>query len=687
MMGIHEFFYPRGVAVVGSASEGKIGYELIKQILEGGYPRVFAVNPKAQSALGVQGYQSVCQIDQPVDRQVDLAIIASPAATVPSVLEDCGKAGIKAVVIITAGFSEAGNVSGEDELRRIAQEYRMRVVGPNCAGIINTHHKLFASLETRPPKGEVAFISQSGALGGAVLSWAEEQGLGFGKFVSYGNRLDLDEIDLLPYLAQDEETKVAALYIESVADGRAFMQAVQTFTRYKPLVVIKAGRSQAGRRATLSHTGSMAGTDEVYEAALRACGALRVDSVEEMFDLCKGFVTLPPVKGRRVAIVTNSGGPGVLAADSAEQVGLQVAEPSPQLRQRLAQFLPAYGALRNPVDLTVEGTEASYREALCAMLEAEYDAALALDISTPYLDSVALARGVADAARITGKPVAPCFMAGRVVAKAIEHLKERGLANFPTGERAMAVLAHMVAYEEYKARPRTWKEVKQDGKTLPGMGALTALLEPDAMRWLRENGIPTPEFGCATTADEAVKVCADIGYPVVMKVVSPDILHKSEWGGVRLNIGDDTAARQAFQSMQDSASGVDFRGVIVYPMIKPVQEVLLGISNDAQFGPVVMFGMGGIYTEVLRDIALRIAPIDYLEAEAMIREIRSFPVLEGIRGQPPCDLEALAETLVKVSWLPFQYPEIAEIDLNPIFLFSKGLVVGDVRVIRRESKL
>ena len=679
IMGIHNFFYPRGVVVIGSTAEGKIGYELIKQIVGGGYPQVFAVNPKAQGALGIPGYLTASQIEQPVD----LAIIASPAATVPSVLEDCGQSGIKSIVIISAGFSEIGNHAGEEDLRRIARRYGMRVVGPNCAGIINTHHKLFASLETRPPRGEVAFISQSGALGGAVLSWAEEQGLGFGKFVSYGNRLDLDEIDLLPYLAQDDETKVAALYIESAADGRAFMRSMLEFTGHKPLVVIKSGRSQSGQRATLSHTGSMAGTDAVYDAALQACGAIRVDSVEEMFDLCKGFISLPPVKGRRVAIVTNSGGPGVLAADGAERVGLQVAEPSLSLRQQLSQFLPAYSALRNPIDLTVEGTEASYRETLCAALDGEYDAALALDVSTPYLDSVALARGVADAAHKAGKPVAACFMAGRVVAKAIAYLKKSGIANFPTGERAMVVLAHMAEYEEYKAHLRTRVQAQCEEKKLPGNGLL---LEPEAMRWLGENGIPTPKFVCANTADEAVKVCGEIGYPVAMKVVSPEIIHKSEWGGVRLNIGDDKAARQSFQCIREAASGKDFRGVVIYPMIHSAQEVLLGISNDPQFGPVVLFGMGGIYTEVLGDISLRVAPIDFAEAEAMIREIRAFPILDGVRGQSPCDLDVLADTLVKLSWLPFQYPEVAEIDLNPVFLFSKGLVVGDVRVIRKESK-
>lgn len=674
---IDHLFRPRGVAVVGSTAAGKIGYELIKQIVDGGYERVYAVNPKAQGALGAPGYDAVSKIAEPVD----LAVVVSPAATVPGVLEDCGQAGVGAAVVITSGFSEVGNQAGEAEIRRIAHAHGMRLVGPNCAGIVNTHHRLFASLETRPPAGAVSFISQSGALGGAVLSWAEEQGLGFAKFLSYGNRADLDEIDLLPYLAEDPETRAGALYIESVADGPRFLDAVRAFTRVKPLVVIKGGRSRAGQRATLSHTGSLAGADAVYDAALRSCGAIRVDTVEEMFDLCKGFVSLPPVRGRRVVIVTNSGGPGVLAADRAEAVGLDVCEPGPALRERLAARLPPYCSLKNPIDLTVEGTEDSYRETLCAALE-EYDAALALDVSTPYLDSVALARGVHAAVRQSGKPVAVNFMAGRVVADAVAYLRAQGVPNFATGERAVTVLARMA---EYAARPGagTRPEIPREESPLPGGGAL---LEPEAMAWLRENGLPVPEFRLATDAEEALQACREIGYPVVMKVVSPDILHKSEWGGVKVDIRDDGAARAAFAAIRQAAAGKDFRGVIVYPMVQGAQEVLLGLSRDPQFGPVVVFGLGGIYTEVLRDVALRVAPLERAEADAMIREIRAFPILEGARGQAPCDLDALAEVLVKFSRLPYRYPEIAAVDLNPVFVRPEGVVVGDVRVIRKEQK-
>jgi acetyltransferase len=679
-MTIEKLFYPRGVAVVGSTSEGKIGRVLVGQIVAGGFAHVVAINPKAQGACGAPGYRALADVSEPID----LAVIASPAPTVAGVLEECGRARVGAAVIITSGFSEAGNYAGEEEIARIARLHGIRVVGPNCAGILNTASSLFATLETRPPAGPVAFISQSGALGGAVLSWAEEQGVGFSKFVSYGNRADLDEIALLPYLAEDPETRVVALYIESVRDGRAFMGAVREFTRLKPLVVIKSGRSQAGQRATLSHTGSLAGSDAVYDAALKECGAIRVASVEEMFDVCRGLVSLPRVRGRRVVIVTNSGGPGVLAADRAEDAGLAVAEPSQELRAHLQTFLPGHCALKNPIDLTVEGTEAGYRETLASAL-AEYDVALALNVNPPYLDALPLARGVCAAAEALGKPVLANFMAGRVVSEAITFLEARGIPNFATGERAMAVVGRMAEYDAWLRR--------EDGMgcsgpvpapTAGGAGRLPAsLLEPEAMDWLQENGIPAPARRWVAGADAAVEACRQIGYPVVMKVVSPDILHKSERGGVRLNIGADGAAREAFEALRAGAEGASFRGAVIYPMVRDALEVLVGLSRDPQFGPVIVFGLGGIYTEVLRDIVLRVAPLDRTQASSMIRAIRSFPLLGGTRGQPARDLEALADLLVKISTLPFRYPDLAELDLNPVFLpASGGAVVGDVRVIR-----
>ncbi|MCL4395322.1 MAG: acetate--CoA ligase family protein [Chloroflexi bacterium] len=682
-MGIQELFCPRGVAVVGSTAEGKLGYELIRQIVQGGYGQVFPVNPKAQGALGIPGRAAVSEIEQPVD----LVVVASPPSTVASVLRDAASVHVHAAVIITSGFSEVGNVAGEQEIKSIAAETGMRVIGPNCAGVVNTHHHLFASLETRPPAGRVAFISQSGAMGGAVLSWAEEQGVGFGKFVSYGNRADLDEIELLPYLAQDDETDVVALYIESVSDGRAFLKAVREFTRQKPLIVIKAGRSRAGERATLSHTGSLAGSFAVYDAALRDSGALRVDTVEEMFDLCKGFVSLPRMKCAggaarpRVAIVTNSGGPGVMAADRAEALGLSVEEPSDRLKDRLAQFLPPVCSAKNPFDLTVEGTEAGYRETLSAVL-GEYDAALALDVATPYLDSVALARGVCAAAKKSGKPVVANFMAGRIVADAIDYLKENGIPNYAIGERAIVVLARMAEYETFRSQRRSWPDPTGEAGRLPDA---TPMLEPEAVQWLRANGIPTLPFRFARSAAQVADACAAVGYPVVMKVVSPEIIHKSECGGVKLNIGDADAAVAAFAAIEHAARGRAFQGVVVYPMVRDAQEVLLGLTCDPQFGPVVALGTGGIFAEVWGDVSLRVAPVDRFQAEAMTREIKSHPVLGGARGQPPRDLAALIDLIVTVSRLPFRYPQIEQLDLNPVFLFEKGLVAGDVRLVTKEQ--
>ncbi len=676
-MSLGKLFYPRGVAVIGSTSKGKLGYELIRKIVNGGYDDVYAVNPKSQGAHGVPGYDAVSHID----RSIDLAVIASPAPTVADVLRDCGKADVKVAVIITAGFSEVGNTKEEAQIAAVAKRYGIRLCGPNCAGIINTRYRLYPTLETHPPQGDVAFVTQSGALGGAVLSWAEEQGVGFSKFASYGNGVDLNEIDFLDYLVDDSDTKVVALYIESVSDGRAFMAAAQRLAREKPLVVIKAGCSVSGHRATLSHTGSMAGSDSVYDAAFRQCGAIRVDTIEEMFDLCRGFVTLPPVKGRRLVIVTNSGGPGVLAADRAEAVGLRLDKPTPKLQTKLSTFLPPVCSLGNPIDLTVEGTESDYQKTLRQAL-GEYDAALAINVCTPYLDALPLARGICGAATTVTKPIAANFMAGRTVALSLPYLKEHGVPNFVTGERAVTVLSQMATYEEYKRKNYLLPEI-------PAMiGPLSddsdgPLLEPEGMNWLRENGIPVPEYRLATSVDDAVSGSRSIGYPVVIKVVSHDITHKSEIGGVITDIRTDDEVVAAFHSIEQRTSEHDFQGVVIYPMITDALEILIGFSRDAQFGPVIAFGVGGIYTEVLRDISLRIAPLDYDEANAMIREIKAFPILEGTRGQPTRDLNAVAKILVDFSRLPFHYPEIVEADLNPVFVFSTGVLVGDVRVIRK----
>jgi acetyl coenzyme A synthetase (ADP forming)-like protein len=672
-------FYPRGMAVIGSAREGRLGYQLISQIIRGGYEHVCAVNPKAQGVLSAPGYDAVVKIESPVD----LAVIASPTSTVPEVLEDCGRAGVGAAVIITAGFSEVGNREGEERLIQVAHQYGMRCVGPNCAGILNTSHNMFATLETHPAAGGVALVAQSGAVGGVVLAWAKENKLGFSKFVSYGNRADLSEIDFLHYLVDDPETKVVALYLESVPDGRHFMEVVSECTQHKPVIVVKSGRTRAGQRAALSHTGSLAGGDEVYDAAFRQCGAIRVRTLEELLDLCKGFVSVSAPRGHRVGIVTNSGGPGVMAADRAEEAGLKVKEPSARVKKALRAFLPPHCPLSNPIDLTVEATEEGYRRAVSTMLD-EYDAILALNIAPPYLDSVPLARGISDAASQTEKPVVAAFLPGEIVVEGIEYLEDHGVPNFATGERAVTALAAMAAYRSRNVSKPVLPLAADEQRFLPDNGPM---LEPEAMAWLRENWIPVPEFRCAAEREGVLDGCHEIGYPVVMKIVSPEILHKSDVGGVILNIAGDKEALEAFEALAQVPADGGFRCVVIYPMFENAREVLLGLSRDPQFGPVIVFGMGGIFAEIWRDVALRIAPLSRDEAEAMIEEIKAYTLLKGARGQESGDLEALVDLLVRFSRLPFRYPEIDQVDLNPVFLFSRGLTVGDVRVLRRDQRV
>ncbi|MEN6369699.1 MAG: acetate--CoA ligase family protein [Thermotogota bacterium] len=703
MSWVQALFEPRSVAVVGSASPGKLGCVLIEQLLGGGFGRVSVVGPKGQGVLGVPGFRSIGEIPE----APDLVVVASPADTVQGVIEDAGRAGAKVAVVLTAGFSEVGNVAGEQALQQVAERFALRIVGPNCAGIVNTKARLFPTLETRPPSGDVAFVSQSGALGGAVLSWAEEQGVGFSKFVSYGNGVDLTDVDFLDVLATDVETKVVALYVETVSNGRAFLDAAARLTAVKPLVVIKSGRSLSGVRAALSHTGSLAGSDAVYDAALRQCGAIRVAGVEEMFDLCRGFTTLPPVRGKRLVIVTNSGGPGVLAADAAEAAGLEVAAPSEALRAGLqaSPHLSTLGSLANPIDLTVQGTEDGYREALVAALD-EADAALAIDVNTPYIDAAPIARGVVAAARATRKPVAACFMAGKTVATGLPVLKEGGVPNFATGERAVHVISRIAAWtaraealcasaddtviaevarhESARCEVRSARfavQTERESQRLPWRGEG---LEPEVLDWLEGEGIPTPERRLVASANEAADAVGALGGSIVLKLVASGISHKTDVGGVILGVETEAEAREAFDRLR-RIGGEAFRGVLAAPMVRGAVELLVGLSHDPQFGSVIAVGLGGVYTEVFRDVSLRVAPVGAAEARKMLDELRGAAILQGARGAAPRDLNVAAVLVADVSRLPFRYTDLEELDLNPVFLGELGLVVGDARAVRRNA--
>ena len=433
------FFTPEGVVFLGSIKPGKIGYEILKSMNEGGHEgKVYPVNPSGGEVLGYPVWTTLSELQE----RADLAVISLPQRAVGDTIVECGKKGIRATIVISSGFSEVGNREAENDLVAVAKKSGVRVIGPNCAGLMNPWIRHFPSIEVRALPGHTAFVTQSGAFGGATLGLAEERGFGFSKFVSYGNRCDVGEIELLPYLADDPQTRVIVLYIEGIDRGREFLRVAQDASRKKPVVAIKSGRTQAGTRAASSHTGTLAGIDQIYDAAFRKAGIIRVEGIEEMFDLCQALSQCPLPQGNRVAIVTNSGGPGILAADQAERLGLDVAEPSHSLQESLKAGLSPHASLKNPIDLTVESGYEEYRTALEHVLS-EYDAAVAINVATPYLDSNGIARGVIDASEKCGKPIITNFMAGRIVRKALRLLDEAGIVHLATGERCSFVLSKL----------------------------------------------------------------------------------------------------------------------------------------------------------------------------------------------------------------------------------------------------
>ncbi|MCI8336693.1 MAG: acetate--CoA ligase family protein [Peptococcaceae bacterium] len=672
-MSLKALFEPRGIVVAGSVSPGKLGSVLIDRLLDGGYQNIFVVNPKGQGYGDIPGFVSAGQISAPVD----LVVIVSPSFTVASVLEDCGKAGVKAAVIITSGFAEVGNKDGEAEIIAVAKKYGIRFIGPNCAGMANTDFNLYATLEEKPLPGGISVLSQSGAVGGAVMVASKERGIGISKFLSFGNGSDLEVLELLAYLRDDADTNAIVLYIENIKDGRAFMDVLKSTTAKKPVIVIKSGRTSSGQRATLSHTGSLSGSDQVYSAALAQCGALRVRTLEDAYDLCQGFAVLPQPQGDKVVIVTNSGGPGVMAADQADDEGLAVLEASPALKEELGTFLSPYAGKGNPIDITVEGTGEQYRRALVTAL-ADYDSALAFYIGTPYLKAMPIAEGIVSAAKETGKPIIASLMVGSDMAEALAYLKANNIMYLPDGERAMKVFAKMVQYQTYLADKNEMVAPVAVKANLPGM-----ILEPDAMDLLKENGLPVPAFRFITEKGQLQAAAAEIGYPVVMKVVSPQIIHKSDAKGVYLNLQNIAEVEAAYDTMAAAFADKDFRGVMLYPMVPAGKEIMVGFHQDPQFGPVVLAGLGGIYTEILKDVALAVAPVTPEKAKAMLKTLKCYPLLTGVRGERAIDIAGLAQLIADFSQLPFAYPDLQEADLNPVFADENGVAIVDVRLIRK----
>ena len=701
---LEAFFQPRSVAVIGaSTSPEKLGFAVLENLVEGGYVKVgkiYPINPKADEILGQKAYPSV--MDVPDD--IDLAVIVIPYSYVPDVLVECGKKKIPAVVVISAGFREAGmeGLERELELLDIAREYNFRLIGPNCLGIIDTFTPVNASFSAgTPPQGPMAFMSQSGALGTAILDWAQAGRLGLAKFVSLGNKADVSETDLLQAWADDKDTKVILIYSEGLPNGQEFIKVAREVSKIKPIVAIKSGVTKSGSRAVSSHTGSLAGSEQAYQAAFQQAGVLRAVDMASMFDMALALGYQPLLKQDRIAIITNAGGPGILATDALERSGMSLARLKNETIQTLEQFLPDAASAANPVDVLGDAREDRYRFALEVVAEdPNVDGIMVVLTPQAMTEIEGTAKAVGELSRKIDKPVLACFMGEAKVQKGIKVLREYDVPNFSFPERASLAFSSMSqyrsiknrldpVYENFEVNNQIVREVLESAKN----DGRYAIGDSEAWNILKAYGLAIPRSELAKTAQEAVTLAGEIGYPVVMKIASPDILHKTDVGGVKVGLQSPDQVRDAFELMiyrtERYLPEATIWGCQIQEMAPPGGlEVLIGMNRDPQFGPLVTFGLGGIYVEVLKDVTFRVAPFTKLDAKAMLEEIRSKALLDGVRGNPAVDKEALVETLLRMGQLVQEFPEIAEFDINPLIVYpeGQGAIAIDMRLVLASEK-
>jgi acetate---CoA ligase (ADP-forming) len=701
---IDTFFRPTSVAVIGaSTNPSKLGYAVVKNLVDCGYTKagtVYPINPGAAEILGLPAYASVSQ----VPGSIDLAVIVIPYTHVPAALRECGEKAIPSVIVISAGFREAGKdgLERELELIKIAHEYNLRLVGPNCLGVLDTHTPLNASFAAgTPPSGPMAFMSQSGALGTAVLDIALAGRLGLSKFVSLGNKADVSEIDLLRAWENDEDTRVILIYSEGMPNGQEFLKVARQVTRKKPVVAIKSGVTQAGSRAVSSHTGSLAGSEQAYQAAFQQAGILRAESMEVLFDTALALGYQPPLKDDRIAIITNAGGPGILATDALERSGLTLARFELDTIYALEEYLPDAASAANPVDVLGDAHADRYRIALEKVAsDPNVDGILVLLTPQAMTEIDETARLVCEVAGKIDKPLLACFMGEARLVKGIEILTQNGVPNYPFPERAARAFRAMANYRQVLTRPlpefvyydvdrptvrQTLERVVSEGRSSIGDSEARSILQAYHMK------IPRSEL--ASTPDQAVEFARQIGYPVVLKIASPDILHKTDVGGVKVNLRNANELRDAYELMvyraQRYVPDATIWGCLLQEMAPPGGiEILVGMNRDPQFGPLVTFGLGGIYVETLKDVTFRLAPFSPDEALQMLEEIRARAILDGVRGQPPADKDAIVDILLRIGQLVQDFPEIAELDINPVIVYpqGQGALAIDMRlVLSRDS--
>ncbi len=682
---LDKFFHPQSIAVVGaSRNPGKVGYDILKNIIQYGYDgAIYPINPGAPEILGKKSYPSLLD----VPGAIDLAVIVVPSKNVLEIIDQCGAREIDSAIIITAGFKESG-IEGsrlEHELIKKALQAGVRFIGPNCLGMIDTHSNINASFAAgMPAKGSIGFFSQSGALCLAVLDRALPDEIGFSKFISMGNKSDITDTDIMLALSEDDNTKVILGYIEGVSDGRKFMEVARQVSRKKPIIILKSGITTSGAKAASSHTGALAGREAAFDSAFKQSGIIRAYTINELFNFALAFANQPVPRGPHTAIITNSGGPGILAADACDKSNLQLIPLHKEYVDELRTFLPAVASFYNPIDILGDAGAERYEKALNTVLKDErINSVMVLLTPTAVVDVEATAHAVVNVKRLIDRPVLTSFMGKKSVETAAKILMKNSVPNYSYPDEMVSSLNAMYqyhlwlhkpekcypVYEGYKDKAaQIFKEVKRENRN--------QLNELEVHEFLHAYGFLLPRSLFARTSDEALTAAKKIGFPVVMKIVSPQISHKSDIGGVRINLQNKTDVEVAFFDITTRVRYIlpsaHIAGVLVQEMVPKGKEVIMGITSDPQFGHLIMYGMGGIYVEVLKDVSFRIAPISKEDAHEMIRETKAFPLLRGVRGEAEADIEAIEKSLLILAQMVSDFPQIIEADINPLLVRNRG---------------
>lgn len=683
MSSVKPFFEPRGVAIIGASDRpDKLSHGILKNMLQYGYAGgIYPVNPKNSEILGKPCYADILSVPDPVD----LAVIILPAPAIPAVLEDCGKKGIKAVTVISGGFKEVGEAGKqlEAQILEITKKFNMRMIGPNCVGTFNLVTGMNTTfIKGLPARGGIGFVSQSGAVCGGIVDHVLGKGVGFSHFLSLGNEADVTETDMMEYLADDADTTVIAIYAEGIRDGRRFIDTAKKITAKKPILILKAGRSEEGARAVSSHTGSLAGSHAAYQAAFKQSGVIEVTNATDLLNAAMALDWLKLPKGSRTAIITNAGGPAALASDSLAENDIQLASISAETQARLREKLNPAAQVSNPVDMLGGATELEYGHALESVLMDEgVDMVLAVLVPQALVDPVKVAQSFVEAAKKSDKPVLACMMGSYSVQEARDLLHRNHLPMTDYPEQTGVIFGALRQYSEIRQLHEITNRfaVKKDHAQADNIFRSSSAKvwgEHVTRPLLNAYGVSLVEGELAADLSAAQKAAARLGYPVVVKVASQDVLHKSDFGAIAVNIGNDQEMDSAYQrilgNVKKHTQNAAIEGVLVEKMAPKGLEVIIGMKRDPGFGPLMMFGMGGVFVELFKDVVFRVAPLTYADAQEMVADTKAYKLLSGWRGSQESDIEAIIENILRLSELATDFPQIQEIEINPLLVLPKG---------------